>query len=434
MNRFIDLWEANLKLDEANNKPGVLGTLKGSFFAPDEVSRNKRLYPSQAWNNVIQSESYGFKMDNGTMLGTVGHEDIDTDTMIREKKVAIRTNLLKEGGYGEADILDTPVGRVLHTLYKSGSTFFVSSKATGEYSGTRDDGVKIVDESKFELERFDIVADPGFLKAQPQLKEQLMEALGIKNEEEEILIKENKKYKGVSDMSNELVERLTKENIGIKDKNDSLIAKITELEKQIDLLASFKETNVDLKREVSELKEKIEGYNKFFDDVGDQKGIIEMLDKAKQMAEFFASRGNQETIASIIDEHKSYVELGSIDEISSMIDVVEKFLHLGESSDIEGAYNTIKETLEEAYEQLKEYKEKEEEFKLEDMTSKYSVTEDKIKSMREKLTWEEIEGILSDLSESNKVEGKKEGTDKPVFTESYGTDRLSRLSKMVTSK
>jgi uncharacterized Zn finger protein (UPF0148 family) len=105
----------------------------------------------------------------------VGHVEEQLDDLIREGKVShVVTDLkiMPDGkGWGRAEILDTPVGRVLKTLLESGSKLSVSSKAYGEYDGQTGEGYWRVSPNSFLLERFDFVVDPGFLEAQPKVKE-----------------------------------------------------------------------------------------------------------------------------------------------------------------------------------------------------------------------------------------------------------------------
>ena len=146
---LIDFWDFQpLELKESN-KPHVLGVAQGNFFFTDRPSRNKRKYSNEAWESALADENVKRTMKNGNLLGTVGHADVDYDTLIREGKVSHRTTKLvlnKNGtGYGEAEIVDTPVGRVLYNLMKSGSKIAVSSKAVGESKGKDDDvGTKII--------------------------------------------------------------------------------------------------------------------------------------------------------------------------------------------------------------------------------------------------------------------------------------------------
>jgi len=114
-------------------------------------------------------------LQNRLLFGTVGHVEEQLDDLIREGKVShVVTDLkvMSDGkGWGRAEILDTPVGRVLKTLLESGSKLSVSSKAYGEYDGQTGEGYWRVSPGSFVLERFDFVVDPGFLEAQPKVKE-----------------------------------------------------------------------------------------------------------------------------------------------------------------------------------------------------------------------------------------------------------------------
>jgi len=177
METLRDLYEAGgLKLVESNDKkrPGVLGVVEGPFFVYNSPSRNGRMYPKDLWENTLRNNNTQRFLRERLMFGTIGHSDEDLDTLIREQKISHVVTELKVGsdgkGYGRAEILDTPVGKMLKTLLESGSKLSVSSKAYGEYDG-QEGGVWKVNPSGFVLERFDFVVDPGFLEAQPKLKE-----------------------------------------------------------------------------------------------------------------------------------------------------------------------------------------------------------------------------------------------------------------------
>ena len=156
-------------------KPGVLAVVEGVFFVADIPSRNGRVYPRELWEQVLSSSDVKRMLKDRVLFGTVGHTDDQIDDLIREQKIShVVTDLkiLSDGkGWGRAEILDTPLGRVLKTLLESGSKLAVSSKAYGEYEGQTAEGYWKVSPSGFRLERFDFVVDPGFLEAQPKLKE-----------------------------------------------------------------------------------------------------------------------------------------------------------------------------------------------------------------------------------------------------------------------
>jgi len=166
-----------LRLVEAKERkrPGVVAVVEGVFFVADEPSRNGRLYPRELWENVLSGSELKRMLRDRLLFGTVGHVEEQLDDLIREGKVShVVTDLkmMSDGrGWGRAEVLDTPVGRVLKTLLESGSKLSVSSKAYGEYEGQTGEGYWRVNPSNFLLERFDFVVDPGFLEAQPQVRE-----------------------------------------------------------------------------------------------------------------------------------------------------------------------------------------------------------------------------------------------------------------------
>jgi hypothetical protein len=181
---LYDFPEEMLEVKEPS-RPGVLATLTGPFFFPNMPSRNRRVYPTEAWNKALANDHTKRLLESNLMMGTVGHKDMEFDELISEQKVSHLTRKLwmeeKNGklvGMGEVDILDTPVGRILNTIIRAGGKMAVSSKSYGEYKESRDpQGNQIVDDNKFYCQRFDFVVDPGFLGAMPQLRESLDELL-----------------------------------------------------------------------------------------------------------------------------------------------------------------------------------------------------------------------------------------------------------------
>jgi len=172
-----DTVAGELKLVESKERrrPGILAVVEGTFFVADKPSRNGRIYPRRLWENVISSSEFKRLLNNRLLFGTVGHAEEQLDDLIREGKIShvvTDINILPDGrGVGRAEILDTPVGRVLKTLFESGSKLSVSSKAYGDYEGQTSEGYWRVSPESFVLERFDFVVDPGFLEAQPTVKE-----------------------------------------------------------------------------------------------------------------------------------------------------------------------------------------------------------------------------------------------------------------------
>jgi hypothetical protein len=211
-----DVVQGELRLVEAKEKrrPGVLAVVEGVFFVADKPSRNGRVYPRELWENVLSSPDLKRMLQNRLLFGTVGHVEEQLDDLIREGKVSHVVTELKvtsDGrGWGRAEILDTPVGRVLKTLLESGSKLSVSSKAYGEYDGQTGEGYWRVSPNSFLLERFDFVVDPGFLEAQPQVRE-VYESVVRGNCERDIVSKlieeKSKQEKRIVELLRELEEK-----------------------------------------------------------------------------------------------------------------------------------------------------------------------------------------------------------------------------------
>lgn len=180
--------EDSTKLDE-----GVLATVKGSSFFSDGYSRNGRFYPKALWENALKHNETKTKIDRGLMFGCIGHpKDYSLDELLESGKVSHKVTDItidKKTGEGIAEyaILDTPSGRILNTILRSGSEMYVSTRAFGGFSNEtkKKDGkeYKVLDEKNFVLESIDFVIDPGFLQTNPKLVESISEDLKLLSED-----------------------------------------------------------------------------------------------------------------------------------------------------------------------------------------------------------------------------------------------------------
>jgi len=173
----------------------ILAVVTGTHFVPGGLSRNKRYYPESApygflWGEQLKKPWVVEKMTNNTMCGTIGHDLEVGEKEFREEKVSHFTKTLKivptgdpnkpYKGYAESYILNTAAGRALKTYLDAGMRLYVSSRADGDFLPgvtykVAEDGseVPVLDPSKFRLERFDFVFNPGFYDAKPELRESL---------------------------------------------------------------------------------------------------------------------------------------------------------------------------------------------------------------------------------------------------------------------
>lgn len=220
--------------EELKSNNAIIGVVTGTHFVPEGLSRNKRWYPKELWLEQLEKPHLREKLENKTMVGTIGHDLEIKEEQFRNGLVSHFTTGLKVEptgdprmpyrGYAESYILNTPAGNLLKTYLEAGMNLSVSSRADGDFlpgitHRVEEDGseVPILDKDKYRLERFDWVLQPGFLQARPQLKEEL----GLTEEVVKTLNESYEKFeKTISE--NNICESTIKEstNMGTTNTND----------------------------------------------------------------------------------------------------------------------------------------------------------------------------------------------------------------------
>ena len=161
--------------EEGKSNNGILGHLKGIFADYKNGTRNSdRLYTEELWDNrVFGSEDVMEALETKTLFGELDHPEGDRcETLAKNAAISI-TKLEKrpdEGViYGEADILDTPTGRIVKALADSGAKLGVSSRGMGEEVYVN--GQNIIDPDTYDFITFDVVVTPANTKARVSLTE-----------------------------------------------------------------------------------------------------------------------------------------------------------------------------------------------------------------------------------------------------------------------
>ena len=138
--------------------------LKGPFQKADTPNGNKRFYPRAVLESALSSVKES--VDTGKMLGELDHP---ADAKIHLDKVSHIITMLemRPSGevYGEAEVLNTPSGRILESLLKSKVKLGISSRGFG--STKEANGLQEV-QNDYKLVTFDIVADPSTPGAYPE--------------------------------------------------------------------------------------------------------------------------------------------------------------------------------------------------------------------------------------------------------------------------
>ena len=156
----------------------VLGIIEGPYFVPDGYSRNKRFYPKELWEEALKRVVP--TLDKRAMVGTLEHPTTEEAAHPKNASHVVKKLYIgKDGrGYGKSYILNTPMGSLVFVLGSARDEegnpivpLYMSSRGLGKISGYTRDGYEIVDPKSYILESFDVVLDPGFLVAKPNLSE-----------------------------------------------------------------------------------------------------------------------------------------------------------------------------------------------------------------------------------------------------------------------
>ena len=171
---IIEAQDSNAIYEQGKHK-GVLGKLKGIFADFKHGTRNAdRLYSEELWDNrVFNNEDVMEALETKTLFGELDHPDGERcETKAQNAAITI-TKLEKkpEEGviYGEAEILDTPTGKILKALADSGAQLGISSRGIGEE--IYENGQNIIDPETYDFITFDVVVTPANKKARVSLSE-----------------------------------------------------------------------------------------------------------------------------------------------------------------------------------------------------------------------------------------------------------------------
>jgi len=169
---LIDTMTFSCALQESadSSKPHKL-VMKGEFARSDKPTENKRLYREHLWRREIGRLSEA--MRDRRAFGELDHP---ADGRTKLQRVShLLTNLRVEGNsvIGEAELLDTPMGRIMKTLAEAGAKVGVSSRGFGSTKALPN-GIMEVQED-FRLDTFDFVADPATKTAYPKVFQEEIE-------------------------------------------------------------------------------------------------------------------------------------------------------------------------------------------------------------------------------------------------------------------
>lgn len=401
----------------------VLAKVKGTFFCPEGVSRNKRYYTRSLWEKALSDGDVQRKLRTKTMFGTIGHDTELTDKTLQEGKIShivTKAYIDEQGqGIGEALILNTPSGSILNTVLRAGSEVFVSSRADGQFKGTKN-GIPLVDENTYNLKGWDFVLSPGFLQANPKIAEEY----------------ENT-FKGETQMDAAMADKVKEENMALREK---LIRKDYEVKSQIDeALKPVEEENAHVKKELHEAASRISELEESLKATNEEKSKLEeSLEAYSTLGESF------ENIKEAMEVSHAFMntiheEFGTVEEIR---EAMTRAVELKEAYDAIGTIDETKAALDIALALIGEKKEAEDDMKAKELADKLDVKAEAVKKMMKKgMSEEEIEDIMKSAKkdevpadEKKKKMKESDMEDEPKMSDKEKEEMMKKKKKMESAK
>lgn len=173
-----DAFFESFALNEATTtkkRANVLHVLEGACMEMDAVNRNNRIYPKELIvKKILNNEATNDLMKKNCLFGEGCHPETRLETIVPNICISIEKLWIpdKEPNklYGRFAVLDTPTGRIVSTLLEYGAKIGVSARASGTSTFTPE-GYELLNIDDYEFYTFDIVTEPGFACARPNMVE-----------------------------------------------------------------------------------------------------------------------------------------------------------------------------------------------------------------------------------------------------------------------
>jgi len=152
-------------------KSGGPMKIRGLFSEAEKVNGNKRIYSKKLLERECQK--LGTMISERRLVGELDHPSNEVVSLSNASHLI--TGLQFDGNkiMGEAEVLNTPSGKVLQELLKSGVQVGISSRATGSLEqDMHEDCYRVQDNLK--MITWDMVSDPSCQGAFPALKEGML--------------------------------------------------------------------------------------------------------------------------------------------------------------------------------------------------------------------------------------------------------------------
>lgn len=330
-----------------SHKGGILRILSGPVAEWDKLNRNNRKYSKELWDKVLESPYVKEQLAYKTLYGEAGHPtdrmEVDfgrvSHSILDLWEVPDRSQV-----YAKIAILDTPLGRILNTLYEAGGTIGYSSRAGG--SLMKRQGYVEVDSNKYSFVTFDAVPFPSVVAARPEeVNESYIQKEPLSDEIHNRLcsiIKES------TDTNRDIIKSFIYSLRGYDlDKEKSLLESaeqnysvVQDYSDNKDTVALLKESSLHIKSleaEKSILKAKYSNLEKEKEAI--QQNLSESLLKISELAKM---QSNSQKIDENVQSQKNTIQMLK-EQISQLTDELEdKDAELSRLQDVQEAVKTLK--------------------------------------------------------------------------------------------
>ena len=157
---------------------GVLLRVSYPVCNIDERNHNNRIYRKSVWEKVLGNTDIREKTERRCLFGHAEHPESTQSNLEKTSHIITKTWLDENSSqvYQQFDVLDTPYGRIIETLFRAGCQVGCSTRAEGDLKEAEDDKGKymeVIPES-YSYVTTDFTADPSTYKSIPEAVEMNM--------------------------------------------------------------------------------------------------------------------------------------------------------------------------------------------------------------------------------------------------------------------
>lgn len=155
-----------MAISQNNRTNPIIGKFVGKC-ADIVMNNNGMKLETELWESLFASEEYKMNLERGMYIGFLGHpEEVDCQDFRNACIILKEAHIDSDGQvYGEFDLIDTPVGRIVKTFIDAGVQFGISVRGAGQVAA---DGY--VNPDTFDFRGFDLVAFPAYDDAVPEFE------------------------------------------------------------------------------------------------------------------------------------------------------------------------------------------------------------------------------------------------------------------------